>query len=64
MERQIRPLAFVFLTIDHRVLDGVQINAWLGHFMALQLKCCLSVEAFLVAAALFGYRKRSGAGSR
>lgn len=30
---QIRPLAFVSLTIDHRVLDGVQTNAWLTRFV-------------------------------
>ncbi|MGI9169640.1 MAG: dihydrolipoamide acetyltransferase family protein [Caulobacteraceae bacterium] len=29
---QIRPLAFVSLTIDHRALDGVQTNAWLTRF--------------------------------
>jgi 2-oxoglutarate dehydrogenase E2 component (dihydrolipoamide succinyltransferase) len=30
---QIRPMAFVSLTIDHRVLDGVQTNAWLTKFV-------------------------------
>jgi 2-oxoglutarate dehydrogenase E2 component (dihydrolipoamide succinyltransferase) len=30
---QIRPMAFVSLTIDHRVLDGVQTNAWLSRFV-------------------------------
>ena len=30
---QIRPMAFVSLTIDHRVLDGVQTNAWLTRFV-------------------------------
>ncbi len=30
---QIRPLAFVSLTIDHRVLDGAQTNAWLTRFV-------------------------------
>lgn len=29
---QIRPLAYVSLTIDHRVLDGAQTNAWLTRF--------------------------------
>lgn len=30
---QIRPMAFVSLTIDHRALDGVQTNAWLARFV-------------------------------
>src|SRR5688572_20271670 len=30
---QIRPLAFVSLTIDHRVVDGHQTNAWLSRFV-------------------------------
>ncbi|MEO0385848.1 MAG: 2-oxo acid dehydrogenase subunit E2 [Pseudomonadota bacterium] len=30
---QIRPMAYVSLTIDHRVLDGHQTNAWLTHFV-------------------------------
>jgi len=30
---QIRPMAYVSLTIDHRVLDGEQANAWLAHFV-------------------------------
>ncbi len=30
---QIRPMAFVSLTIDHRVLDGAQTNAWLTRFV-------------------------------
>jgi len=29
----IKPMAFVSLTIDHRVLDGHQTNAWLGRFV-------------------------------
>ena len=29
----IRPMAYVTLTIDHRVLDGVQTNAWLTRFV-------------------------------
>lgn len=29
---QIRPMAYVSLTIDHRVLDGSQTNAWLSRF--------------------------------
>jgi 2-oxoglutarate dehydrogenase E2 component (dihydrolipoamide succinyltransferase) len=29
----IRPMAFVSLTIDHRVLDGHQTNAWLSRFV-------------------------------
>lgn len=29
---QIRPMAYVSLTIDHRVIDGAQTNAWLKHF--------------------------------
>lgn len=29
----IRPMAYVSLTIDHRVLDGVQTNAWLTRFV-------------------------------
>ena len=31
---QIRPLAYVSLTIDHRVLDGHQTNTWLTSFVA------------------------------
>lgn len=31
---QIRPMAYVSLTIDHRALDGAQTNAWLSHFVA------------------------------
>ncbi len=30
---QIRPLAYVSLTIDHRVLDGHQTNTWLSAFV-------------------------------
>jgi 2-oxoglutarate dehydrogenase E2 component (dihydrolipoamide succinyltransferase) len=30
---QIRPMAFVSLTIDHRVVDGHQTNAWLTAFV-------------------------------
>jgi 2-oxoglutarate dehydrogenase E2 component (dihydrolipoamide succinyltransferase) len=32
---QIRPMAYVSLTIDHRVLDGHQTNAWLTRFVEL-----------------------------
>lgn len=32
---QIRPMAFVSLTIDHRVIDAVQTNAWLGRFVEI-----------------------------
>ncbi|HEY0113487.1 MAG TPA: 2-oxo acid dehydrogenase subunit E2 [Allosphingosinicella sp.] len=32
---QIRPMAFVSLTIDHRVVDGHQTNAWLTRFVEL-----------------------------
>jgi 2-oxoglutarate dehydrogenase E2 component (dihydrolipoamide succinyltransferase) len=30
---QIRPMAYVSLTIDHRVVDGHQTNAWLARFV-------------------------------
>jgi 2-oxoglutarate dehydrogenase E2 component (dihydrolipoamide succinyltransferase) len=30
---QLRPMAYVTLTIDHRVLDGAQTNAWLSRFV-------------------------------
>ena len=30
---QVRPMAYVTLTIDHRVLDGHQANAWLTRFV-------------------------------
>jgi 2-oxoglutarate dehydrogenase E2 component (dihydrolipoamide succinyltransferase) len=30
---QVRPMAYVSLTIDHRVLDGHQTNAWLTYFV-------------------------------
>ena len=30
---QVRPMAYVSLTIDHRVLDGHQTNAWLTRFV-------------------------------
>lgn len=30
---QARPMAYVSLTIDHRVLDGSQTNAWLSRFV-------------------------------
>ncbi len=30
---QIRPMAYVTLTIDHRVVDGHQTNAWLSRFV-------------------------------
>jgi 2-oxoglutarate dehydrogenase E2 component (dihydrolipoamide succinyltransferase) len=30
---QIRPMAYVSLSIDHRVLDGHQTNAWLTRFV-------------------------------
>lgn len=29
----VRPMAYVTLTIDHRVVDGHQTNAWLTHFV-------------------------------
>jgi 2-oxoglutarate dehydrogenase E2 component (dihydrolipoamide succinyltransferase) len=29
----IRPMCYVTLTIDHRVLDGAQCNAWLTKFV-------------------------------
>ena len=32
---QIRPMAYVSLTIDHRVVDGHQTNAWLSRFVEL-----------------------------
>jgi 2-oxoglutarate dehydrogenase E2 component (dihydrolipoamide succinyltransferase) len=35
---QIRPMAYVSLTIDHRVVDGHQTNAWLTRFVEL-LEC-------------------------
>jgi len=31
----VRPMAYVTLTIDHRVVDGHQTNAWLTRFVAL-----------------------------
>jgi 2-oxoglutarate dehydrogenase E2 component (dihydrolipoamide succinyltransferase) len=31
----IRPMAYVTLTIDHRVVDGHQTNAWLSRFVAM-----------------------------
>lgn len=31
----IRPMAYVSLTIDHRIVDGHQTNAWLTRFVAL-----------------------------
>ena len=31
----IQPLAYVTLTIDHRVVDGHQTNAWLSRFVEL-----------------------------
>ncbi len=30
---EIRPMAYVTLTIDHRMLDGHQTNAWLTRFV-------------------------------
>ena len=32
---EIRPMAYVSLTIDHRVVDGHQTNAWLSRFVEL-----------------------------
>jgi 2-oxoglutarate dehydrogenase E2 component (dihydrolipoamide succinyltransferase) len=32
---QIRPMAYVSLTIDHRIVDGHQTNAWLTRFVEL-----------------------------
>jgi 2-oxoglutarate dehydrogenase E2 component (dihydrolipoamide succinyltransferase) len=32
---QIRPMAYVSLTIDHRVVDGHQTNTWLSRFVEL-----------------------------
>jgi 2-oxoglutarate dehydrogenase E2 component (dihydrolipoamide succinyltransferase) len=29
----VRPMAYVTLTIDHRVVDGHQTNAWLTRFV-------------------------------
>ena len=31
----IRPMAYVTLTIDHRVVDGYQTNAWLSRFVEI-----------------------------
>ena len=31
----VRPMAYVSLTIDHRVLDGHQTNAWLTRFVEI-----------------------------
>jgi 2-oxoglutarate dehydrogenase E2 component (dihydrolipoamide succinyltransferase) len=31
----ILPMAYVTLTIDHRVVDGHQTNAWLTHFVEI-----------------------------
>ena len=31
----IRPMAYVTLTIDHRVVDGHQTNAWLTRFVEI-----------------------------
>jgi 2-oxoglutarate dehydrogenase E2 component (dihydrolipoamide succinyltransferase) len=30
---EIRPMAYVTLTVDHRVVDGAQTNAWLTRFV-------------------------------
>jgi 2-oxoglutarate dehydrogenase E2 component (dihydrolipoamide succinyltransferase) len=30
---EIRPMAYVSLTIDHRVIDAFQTNAWLNRFV-------------------------------
>ena len=30
---QVRPMAYVSLTIDHRVIDGHQTNGWLSRFV-------------------------------
>jgi 2-oxoglutarate dehydrogenase E2 component (dihydrolipoamide succinyltransferase) len=30
---QVRPMAYVSLTIDHRVVDGHQTNGWLAKFV-------------------------------
>jgi 2-oxoglutarate dehydrogenase E2 component (dihydrolipoamide succinyltransferase) len=32
---QVRPMAYVSLTIDHRVVDGHQTNAWLSRFVEI-----------------------------
>ena len=32
---QIRPMAYVSLTIDHRAVDGHQTNAWLTRFVEI-----------------------------
>jgi 2-oxoglutarate dehydrogenase E2 component (dihydrolipoamide succinyltransferase) len=32
---QVRPMAYVSLTIDHRIVDGHQTNAWLTRFVEL-----------------------------
>ena len=31
----VRPMAYVTLTIDHRVVDGHQTNAWLSRFVKI-----------------------------
>jgi len=31
----IHPMAYVTLTIDHRVVDGHQTNAWLSRFVEI-----------------------------
>ena len=31
----VRPMAYVTLTIDHRVVDGHQTNAWLSRFVEI-----------------------------
>ncbi len=48
---QIRPLAYVSLTIDHRVVDGHQTNAWLSRFVEVlegwpvECACCARGES-------------------
>ena len=32
---EIRPMAYVTLTIDHRVIDAFQTNAWLTRFVEI-----------------------------
>ena len=32
---EIRPMAYVTLTIDHRVIDAFQTNAWLSRFVEI-----------------------------
>ena len=52
----VRPMAYVTLTIDHRVVDGHQTNAWLTRFVEI-------LESWPNSLKLLSFLKRNSSGT-